>query len=221
MNERLEGGVWILDPDASLESLLNEPSCPPPVRRALSGVHSWQARNETTVERALRASQLMPQWTAALLALGATVTVDGGEGPEEVPLHALVLGEIKGEVTAVRVPIPNANIRWGEAHVARTPSDDSIVAAFGVLRMSGDTVETARLALTGVWSGVVRLAEAADVLVGASLNEGRIEDVVAAVRREVDPVGDYLGSERYRRTMAGVMTRRALEACLEEEVTGE
>jgi CO/xanthine dehydrogenase FAD-binding subunit len=33
------------------------------------------------------------------------------------------------------------------------------------------------------------------------------------VEEEVTPRGDFLGSEEYRRAMAGVLTRRALEQC--------
>jgi CO/xanthine dehydrogenase FAD-binding subunit len=215
MNERLEGEVWTVDPDASLQSVLDDPSCPPPVRRALTGVHSWQVRNETTIDRTLRASQLMPQWIAALLALGAAVTVDREDGSEEVLLDAVVRKEVKGEVTALHIPILGSKSAWGEAHVARTPSDEPIVAAFAVVGMAGETVETARVALTGVWPEAVRLTEAADSLVDGPLSEERIGDVAAAVEDEVKPAGDYLGSEAYRRAMAGVVTRRALEACLD------
>jgi carbon-monoxide dehydrogenase medium subunit len=216
MNERVGGEVWTVDPDASLQSVLDEPSCPPPVRRALTGIHSRQVRNETSVHKTIRAWQLIPQWTAALLALGATVTLDAEGGSGEVEMDALVRREVKGDITALHIPTLDANTVWGEAHVARTPSDEPIVAAFAVLRLNGETVEAVRVALTGVWSQTVRLTEAADSLIGESLSRDRIIDVAAAVEREVEPVGDYLGSEAYRRAMTGVVARRALEACLEQ-----
>jgi CO/xanthine dehydrogenase FAD-binding subunit len=163
----------------------------------------------------------MPQWIAALLALGATVTLEGDDGANEVPLNVLVKKDAKGEVTALHVSMLGGNVVWGEAHVARTPSDDPIVAAFAVLTMNGETVEAARLVLTGVWPEAVRLSEAADLLIGKSLSAGHIADVAAAIEDEVEPVGDYLGSEVYRRAMAGVLARRALETCLEQEVGNE
>lgn len=221
MSEQIEREAWTVDPGASLQSVLDESSCPPVVRRALTGVHSWQLRNETSVDRTLRASQLMPQWIAALLALGATVTLEGDDGANEVPLNVLVKKDAKGEVTALHVSMLGGNVVWGEAHVARTPSDDPIVAAFAVLTMNGETVEAARLVLTGVWPEAVRLSEAADLLIGKSLSAGHIADVAAAIEDEVEPVGDYLGSEAYRRAMAGVLARRALETCLEQEVGSE
>lgn len=221
MNAQEEREARTVDPGASLQSVLDEPWCPPVIRRALTGVHSWQVRNETSIDRTLTASQLMPQWIAALLASGATVTVEGEDGSDEVPLNALVKSDVKGDVTALHIPFLGADTLWGEAHVARTPSDDPIVAAFAVLTMNGEAVETVRLVLTGVWPEAVRLSEAADALVGESLSRDRISDVAASVVDEVEPVGDYLGSEAYRRAMAGVLAGRALVACLEREVGDE
>ncbi|MEA3377833.1 MAG: hypothetical protein U9R72_16720 [Chloroflexota bacterium] len=221
MNERVGAEVFTVAADAPLQSVLDDPSSPPPVRRALSGIHSWQLRNETIVGRTLRASQLGPQWIAALLALGAAVTLDRDDGSQDVALDALIRKEEGGAVAALHIPILDADSAWGEAHVARTPSDMPIVAAFAVVRMDGETVQTARVALTGVWSEAVRLARAPDVLVGGPLDEAPIREVAVTVEGEVEPVGDYLGSEAYRRAMAGVVTRRALKACLEQEGADE
>jgi hypothetical protein len=42
----------------------------------LTGVLSWQARNEKSVWQALMSPRVAPLWVAALLALGATVTTE-------------------------------------------------------------------------------------------------------------------------------------------------
>lgn len=216
MIERQEDQCWTVDVDRTLQSLLDAPECPALLCRALSGIHSWQQRNETTVGRALRASQLLPQWLAALLALGAIVTVETDEGPQEgqVPLPDLLTHRITGQVTALHIPRQDSGARFGEAHVGRTPADVPIVAAFATLTVNAGAVEEARVALTGVWSEAVRLAEAPAALVGEPLSRERIQKVAAAVEDEVEPQGDYLGSAAYRRAMAGVLTRRALEACV-------
>lgn len=216
MNERQEGAGWSVDLDASLQSLLDDPACPALLSRTLRTGHAWQMRNETTVGRSLRTPQLVPQWTAALLALGAVVTVEGDEGSEEIGLEAVVRREIKGELTQLRIPHQD-RVRWGAAHVARAPSDDPIVAALAVVRWGDGVVEDARLTLTGVSSEAVWIADASRLLVGQKLDRDRIEEVASAVVDQVEPQGDYLGSEAYRRAMAGVLTRRALSDCLEQE----
>jgi len=100
--------------------------------------------------------------------------------------------------------------------VSRTPADAPIVAAVAVVdgAPDGGPVREARLALTGVWSAPVGLADATKLLVGGPLDADRIQQVTAAIEDEVAPPDDFYGSADYRRAMAGVLTRRALQACL-------
>ena len=219
INPASTGGVWSVDADAPLQSVLDRPDTPPPLRQALTGVLSWQTRNETPVRRTLTAPRLAPQWAAALLALGATVTVEGDDGPMEVPVESVLRRQAKGVVSALHVELGSA--RWGEARVARTPADEPIVSAIAVVGMDNDVVRQARVALTGAWPEPARLAEAPARLVGGPLDAEHIRAVADGVAEEVVPRGDFLGSEEYRRAMAGVTTRRALEECLRQEVGDE
>ena len=140
-------------------------------------------------------------------------------GPADIPLGAMLQRRAEGKVSALHVMV--RGVRWGEAHVARTPADDSIVAAVAVVEIDGDVVRQARVALTGVWPELVRLAEAPAQLIGGPLDEERIRAAAEAVEEEVAPRGDFRGSEEYRRAMAGVLTRRALEKCLGQELGDE
>ena len=215
--------LWSIDADSPLQSVLDAPECSPLLRQALTGAISWQTRNETPVRKALTSLRIAPQWVAALLALGATVSVERGEGTEEVPLEALLYQGGKGRATTLHVPPGGPGRRWGEARVARTPADEPIVAVVAVVDVEADnlTVRQARIALTGVWSKSARLAEAASYLVGRSLDETSMQAVVEGVEKEIAPKGDFLGSEEYRRAMASVLTHRALEQCLRQEESGE
>lgn len=193
--------AWSIDASAALQAVLDSPACPPLLRRTLSGVLSWQTRNETPVSRVLASPRIAPQWVAALLALGAA---------EEMPLAEVGSDGVRAlHVRAER-------LRWGEARVARTPADEPIVAAVAAVRIENGIVQEARVALTGVWPETVRLAEAPAQLVGGALDRESIQAVAQAVEQEVAPVGDYLGSEPYRRAVAGVLTRRVLAQCLQE-----
>lgn len=211
-----EESAWHIETHASLQAALDAVACPPPVRQALSVIYSWQFRNETPIRRALTAPRIAPQFVAALLACGARVTVESSAGSAEVPLD-VVLGRGGGERPLVlHVPGSGAwsgELRWGEAHVSRSPADEPIVAAWAVVALTGEEVEWARVALTGVWAAPAALARAAEGLAGGPLDEARIRAVAGAVEGEVAPQGDYLGSPEYRRAMAGVLARRALMAC--------
>jgi CO/xanthine dehydrogenase FAD-binding subunit len=213
------GDVWSVDADAPLQSVLDRADTPPLLRQALTGVLPWQTRNETPVRRTLTSPRLVPQWAAALLALGATVTVEGDDGPAEVPVESVLQRQAKGVVSALHVEL--GSVRWGEARVARTPADEPIVSAIAVIGMDNDVVRQARVALAGAWPEPARLAKAPARLAGGPLDAERIQAVADGVAEEVDPRGDFLGSEEYRRAMANVTTRRALEACLRQEVGDE
>ena len=211
--------MWSIDADAPLQSVLDSPECPPLLCQMLTGVLSWQTRNEKSVRQALTSPRVAPQWVAALLALGAIATMEGDTGAAEIPLETMLQRRAEGKVSALHVMV--GGIRCGEAHVARTPADDPIVAAVAVVEIDGDVVRQARVALTGVWPELVRLAEAPAQLIGGPLDEERIRTVAEAVEKEVAPKGDFLGSKEYRRAMAGVLSRRALEKCLDQEVEDE
>ena len=207
-----KGDTWRIETDASLQRVLETPGCPELFTRTLSGTISWQARNETPVRRVLRAPQLAPQWVGALLALGARVTVESEEEP--VPLT------IADGSDARELRLNLQGWHWGVAHVARTPADEPIVAAVAAVRMDGPTVKEARVALTGVWPDPVQLAGPADELCGGPLDRSCIAAVAEAIEEAVDPPDDFRGGAAYRRDMAGVMARRALEECLKEADNG-
>jgi CO/xanthine dehydrogenase FAD-binding subunit len=206
-----------VDAAASLQAVLDSPDCPPLVCEALTGALSWQTRNETPVWRALKSPRVAPQWVAALLALGATVTVERGDGPTEVSLDALLQRRVEGRISALHLPRGGPGRRWGQAQVARTPADEPIVAAIVVVEVDNGVVRQARLALTGAWPEPARLVEPSARLVGGPLDAEHIQAVAEAVEAAVEPQGDFLGSEEYRRAMAGVLTRRALERCRRQE----
>jgi putative selenate reductase molybdopterin-binding subunit len=197
---KMRGEEFSIDIDVSLQAVLDNPGCPLLFRQALTGPLSWQVRNEMLVRKVLASPRIAPQWVAALLALGATVATENGR----VPLA-------EADIAKARTLSVNLDgLHWGEARVARTPADEPIVAAVAVVRLNEDVVQEARVALTGVWPEAVRLAEAPAHLVGGPLDEGHFQAVAEAVKREVVPKGDFLGSAEYRRAVAGVLTRQAL-----------
>ena len=210
--------IWSIGADEPLQAVLDsadcrEGRCPAILRQTLTGYLSWQERNRVTVRQTVGSPRIAPQWVAALMAAGATVSVEG-DPAQEFPLAEWQ--PKKGRIAALHVPL--GDVRLGEAHVGRTPADEPIVAAIAGVEMDGDRVAAARLFLTGVGPAPIWTAQAADRLRGRPLDETSIQAVAAAVEQEVAPQGDFRGSAEYRRAMAGVLTRRALLACLPQEV---
>ncbi|HUV89700.1 MAG TPA: hypothetical protein VMY80_08605, partial [Anaerolineae bacterium] len=52
--------VWSIETGVPLQAVVDDPACPPLLRQALTGVLSWQARNETPLWRTLAAPRLAP-----------------------------------------------------------------------------------------------------------------------------------------------------------------
>lgn len=209
-----EGGESCLSLGAqvSLQAVFDAPDSPDLLRRNLACAVTWQQRNETTVENALRSPVLAPQWVAVLLALGAHAVL---REEREKPLAAFLdrTKPYRDKLVAVHLPLNVAGRVWGASHVTRTPADEPIVGAVAVVDLTGNVVRQARLALTGVWREPVRLAQSAELLVGGPLNDDHIRQLAAAVEREVTSLGDFRGSAEYRRAMVAILSRRALNEC--------
>ncbi len=126
---------------------------------------------------------------AALLVHEATVELVGPGGSEVLPLANLLKAGVPAShvITAVEVDCSGDGDCVRES-TARTPSDTPIVSA--TARGAGDGI---RLALTGVAAYPV-LADPLDPTVG------------------LEPISDFRGSADYRRTLAEVLAKRAVNA---------
>jgi aerobic carbon-monoxide dehydrogenase medium subunit len=112
----------------------------------------------------------------------------------------------------VGVEIPPRAPRGGSAflEVARRHGDYALcgVAAEVALDDAGH-VQSARVSLLSVGDGPV-LVDGVASLIGQAPSEKAIIDAAEAVREEVDPPSDIHADAKYRRQLAGVLTRRAL-----------
>ena len=203
--------TWKASADAPLQALIERADTPPLLAQAIQAV-PWQTRTQTPFGRVVTAPGSRAEVLAALLALRGSVVSDS-DAAAGVPIEGLLDGN--ADMAPFEIRLTLAGQLWGSASVARTPADTPIVAAFAVVRIAGDQVELARIALTGVWSQPARLAESAARLTGQALTEEALAATAAAVAEECSPPSNYLGSEEYRRAMSAVTTARALAACAE------
>ncbi len=126
---------------------------------------------------------------AGLLAAGAEVDLSAAAGaaPGPVALAEVLDGALDAGTLITAITIEAAG-SGSVASTARTPADVPIVAAVAARRADGST----RLALTGV-AAIPVLVDPADPTAG------------------LDPPGDFRGSADYRRHLATVLSRRAVE----------
>ena len=121
---------------------------------------------------------------------------------------ALKSGEI---VTSIRIPIPPNGHGYAYEKLKRKIGDYATAAAAVVITMSNGHCQTASIGLTNLSETPLWAEEAGKHLVGSTIDSASVNLAVAAAESIVDPASDMRGPAEYRRKMAGVMLRRAIE----------
>ena len=178
-----------------------------------------QVRNKGTIGGSVAHSDPAGDWPAAVIALGAEIvavsaggerTIKAGDFFLDMLTTALEPGEILREI---RIAMPSG--RFGQAYL-KVPQPASGFAVVGVavnltLDANG-TCQSAGVGITGVASKVYRASAVEQAITGSDLNEQTVTGASAHATDGVSVNGDLYASETYRRHLAQVYTRRAIEA---------
>jgi xanthine dehydrogenase small subunit len=176
-------------------------------------------RNSATVGGNVANASPIGDGPPPLIALGATVTLLGGDGEREMPIEEFFLDYRKtalrrGEIVArVRLPLPAPGLEFAVYKLSkRLDQDISAVCAAFALRITGGLVTDARIALGGMAATPkrARLAEAA--LIDRPWTLATANAAAAALGRDFAPIDDFRASAAYRQLTAQNLLRRF---CLE------
>jgi len=168
-----------------------------------------------TVGGSLARPDLAPELVTALMALDARVLVARLTNEQlihdDMDVDAFLSRQKPGAlVEAMRVPVRPVLV--GYERVARTPRDLPVVAVVAAMERDGQFAHRVRIAACGLAPVPIRLTAAEDVLEGAAPVAALVEKAAEAAAAAVAPSGDLRGSAEYRQHLAGVLTRRAVEA---------
>lgn len=175
-----------------------------------------QVQNRGTIGGSLAHSDPAADYTAIMLALGATLTAIGPNGKRSiaiddffVDLFTTTLAEDE-ILTEIQIAAPSGNV--GTAYEKqRHPASGYAVAGVAVLlHMDGDTCSDVRIAVTGATTKATRATTAEDALKGQTLNDTTMAKAANVASEGLDLNGDAFASEEYRRHLIGVLTGRAL-----------
>ena len=155
-----------------------------------------------------------------LIVLGATVTLVSANGEREVALEDFLVDYYETDVrpgeVLTKVTIPAAPTGAGTAYLKflpRTADDYPTVSAAAIVTPGeGNVCQEIKLALGAVGITAIHATDAEDALRGRPLTEENIRAAAALVKDVVDPLDDYRGSAGYKRDMAEVFARRAIQA---------
>jgi CO/xanthine dehydrogenase FAD-binding subunit len=186
---------------------------------AIVGSHATRAQG-TIGGNLMNASPAM-ETGGPLVCFDATVTLQSGDGSRELPVAELFAGPGQttadaGELlTAVDIPEPPAGT--GSCYVRleyRRQMEIAVVGATAVVVLDGGKISDARIAITALAPTIHRVAEAESALVGTDGTRDPAEEAANAAAAAAAPISDVRASEDYRRAMAAVITRRAIEAAV-------
>ncbi|HTK03012.1 MAG TPA: xanthine dehydrogenase family protein subunit M [Bordetella sp.] len=196
-------------------------------REAVLHVGHRQTRNRGTVGGSLCQLDPSAEIPTVATAMDAAIVVRSRRGTREIAIAdfpaAYMTPAVESDemVTAVRVPAwPR---RHGHAFVefARRHGDFAIVSCAALVLLDGQSrIARASLTLGGVAIAPLRMREAEDALLGREPTEEALARA-AALCGQVDASGDSYVPAWYRRRLAAVLTRRALDQAVQRAVAQE
>lgn len=178
-----------------------------------------QVRNKGTIGGSVAHSDPAGDWPAAIIALRAQIVVVGANGERTIAADdffvdmlttALQPGEILREI---RIPKPTGRFGHSYQKVRHPASGFAVVGVAVALQLgAGNNCESASIGITGVASKAYRPGAVEAALKGQSLVQASIEAAAAHATDGVDLNSDLYASEDYRRHLAKVYTKRAIQA---------
>ena len=186
---------------------------------AIVGSHATRAQG-TVGGNLMNASPAM-ETGGPLVCFEATVTLASESGTRTLGVADLFTGPgttvaEPGELlTEIHLEAPLAGT--GSAYLRleyRRQMEIAVVGATAVVTVADGAVTGARVAMTALAPTIKRVPEAEAVLVGSDGSADAIMAAGDAVAAASSPISDVRGSADYRRAMAAVIARRAIEAAL-------
>jgi CO/xanthine dehydrogenase FAD-binding subunit len=153
-------------------------------------------------------------FTVALLALDATVSVQGGLGARDIGIEEFLQSRERQSgalVLAISCQRPASADAFRYRKIARIkPKGGSVITLAAHLPVSGGRISGARIALGSMAATQIRARAAERALEGRSLDDAAITAAAAAATEGVSPTDNALGSAWYRREIVGVHLHRLL-----------
>jgi aerobic carbon-monoxide dehydrogenase medium subunit len=179
-----------------------------------------QVRHRGTIGGAVAHADPAGDLPAAMLALDAELVAQGPGGRRTIPASeffvyflesALQPGEL---LTEIRVPKLDGSWGWSYQKFNRVAQAWAIVGSCALVRRDNGTIGEARIGLTNMGSVPLRAPATESALTGVAPDADTLREAAAQAAEGTEPPGDQNAQPDYRRHLARVLTRRALEEAL-------
>jgi carbon-monoxide dehydrogenase medium subunit len=155
---------------------------------------------------------------SVICALEGTLVVQGPDGERTVDAldffkdYLFTDLEPQEIVTEVRVPKLGSNTGWSYKKFSRRSQDWAIVGVAAVVEKDNGSISSARIGLTSMGSTPIRASSTEEALSGASADG--VAQAAESADEGTSPASDDAASAEFRRHLARVWTRRAVEEAL-------
>ena len=194
----------------------------PGLADAASMIGDVQVRNRGTVGGSVAHADPAADLPVILTALNASFVLQSASGNRTVGAEdffidfyttAIAANEV---LTEIRVPLPPSGAGTAYAKLPH-PASGYVVVSAGVLihRQPSGQCESARIAIGGMGSNPIRATATEAALQGQPLTPEVIARAAAKAADGTDPDDDSYANADYKRQMATVYARRAIEAAVE------
>jgi len=194
----------------------------PGLADAAAVIGDVQVRNRGTIGGSAAHADPAADLPVILTALNASFAAQSPSGRRVIGVDdfftdffttALGANEI---LTEIRVPVPPAGSGTAYAKLPHPASGYVVVSAgVSITRQASGTCASARVAVGGLGSGPTRAIPTEMELQGKPLTSQVIAAAAAKAAEETDPDGDTYASAEYKRHVATVYARKAIEAAVE------
>lgn len=186
----------------------------PWVAKGASAIGDVQVRYKGTIGGSLAHADPSADWPALVLAADAVLSIEGNNGSRKVMATNFFKGlfstalEPDELITAVHFPIPAKGSRGAYVKFPQPASRYALVGCAVHCLADGNV----NIAFTGVYQQPFRDKAAEKVFSGKGVNTQTITEAAHAAAENRDILSDHYASEKYRKHLAKVFLKRALQA---------
>ncbi len=190
----------------------------PLLAEAAGTIGDPQVRNRGTIGGNIAHADPASDLPAVLVALGATVHLEGPGGARTVAAADFFVGLLETDIRAgeilVAVEVPKLGAGTGSAYLKfeHPASGYAVCGAAAVVTIEGGKCAAASLAFNGVTATPLAADAVTAALAGGAADDGAIDAAVDGHLAVADPLGDVFASGSYRAELAKAYGKRALKA---------
>jgi aerobic carbon-monoxide dehydrogenase medium subunit len=186
------------------------------VAHAAGMIADQQVRNRGTIGGSLAHGDPASDLPTVVLAAEGSVLARGPGGERSIAAADLFQGYMTTAIapdeviTEARVP-KLSGYGWGYEKFTRRSEDWAMVGVCALVKVNDGQCEDVRVGLTHMGGTPLRAGAAEEALRGGAVDAERIAAAAEQAAEGTDPPGDLNATPDYKRHLARILTRRALE----------